>query len=191
MTRAQGPGPTDSVDTVTRVRRAVRAATVLLCAVAAGCFGGGGDRRMVSPLDAVTDAESAVQIGRLSAQRIVPGECGVFLWSLSAAQLILFTSTRTRAAVMSLDGQEVALPRLAASGPPIIAGHVANQTFRSSDGQVTVYAQMRRGDLVEDGRRVGESVLRVVHASGWELVLPVAGVGYCRQRSDNEPSVRR
>ncbi len=172
---------------------AARAAAVAAaCLVVAGCFGGGGGgRRAVSPLDAVTDAESAVQIGRLSAQRVVPGECGVFLWSLSASQLILFTSTRTRAAVMSLDGEETSLPRLAASGPPIIAGHVANQTFRSSDGQITAYVQMRRGELVEGGRRISESVLRVIHASGWELVLPVAGIAYCRQRNEGQPSVRR
>lgn len=168
-----------------RARAVVRmaAGAVAAAAFASACASSGGAGAQGTASAVIGDSRGdGLEIGGLSPRVLDVGDCGLFLWSLSSQQLVFFSTTRQAEARMQLNEREVRLPRVATAGAPIIGGQMAQQRYRAPS--VTATLVLRRGDEIDGGVRVAESTLRLVRDNGWSVVLPVAGLAYCRSSED-------
>lgn len=166
--------------------RVLAMASVALAAAACGVqvpFVGDDESQAQDGRAAAAFAEEAPEeiiVQALSARRLSDNECGLFLWSRGAdARLVFYSSNNTGVAQIKLADDELQLPRLSTSGNRF-AGQFTEQTFRTIDGALTLSLSVERGRAISDGVRVPNGTMRLSHQSGWESVVPVAGLVGCQ-----------
>lgn len=115
----------------------------------------------------------------LPAQSLEPGECGLFLWSVSGdPQFVFFSKADTGRAKLLLDGVETPLTLTAIDGN--IFGQFTTRSVWVVDGQgAQVDLELVPGEVLIDGQRVSGGRLKQVDPEGWETFVPVAGARAC------------
>lgn len=119
-------------------------------------------------------------IGELPGQTLAPGACGMFLWHRKPrAELVFFGLGEQGVARMSIEGQVVDLATRSTAGRRAF-GQPEQQVFRHAGYNIELQVDLGgRSDLI-GGTKVEQGRLRVSHARGWSLVMPVAGIIACQ-----------
>lgn len=118
----------------------------------------------------------------LPAQELLPGECGLFLWTRSEdLKFIFFSKGGSDEALFWLDGESQALTRTGLGGE-IFGQQLTEQTFRLPDGRI-MELDMTPGEKLVGGQRVPMAKIRIIDADGWATMIPAAGVTGCQPES--------
>lgn len=119
------------------------------------------------------------RIGTLVAQRLAPGECGMFLWSRSEERpLVFFSNSKHGDARVMIDGRQQEIPKVAAAGEAI-AGQQAEQSFSWRDLRFNIAVEFERRRELPRGAVIQRGTLQVQHRDGWHYVVPVGGLVAC------------
>ncbi|MFN7055252.1 hypothetical protein [Hyphomonas sp.] len=131
--------------------------------------------RAASPLQDVPEAG-------LPAQRLAPGECGLFLWSMTPPQkFVFFTRAASGRAELWHESRAVTLTQVDAHGD-IFGQFLTASDYVSPDAALEVSLTFRPGETLEQGQRVEGGRVVIRGRDGWETVLPVSGISACMGR---------
>lgn len=152
--------------------------------LAVACGGGvplmGGSTSAQDGRESAAAADGDFRIGGLAPRRLDPAECGLFLWDTGAERrLVFFSRNGAGVAQMLIDGRERDLERLSSDGM-VFAGQFTEQTFSVPRAALRVELSIERGPPLEGGESVPDGLLKLIHQSGWEQVISVAGVIGCQ-----------
>ncbi|MFN4023655.1 MAG: hypothetical protein ACK4MQ_02385 [Hyphomonas sp.] len=115
----------------------------------------------------------------LPAQKLAPGECGLFLWGMSAPRrFVFFTEASSGEALILHDGSPRRLV-VAEAGGEVFGQFFTESGYSAPGADWTVTLTLTPGELLEGGQRVRTGRLVTRGADGWETVLPVTGVRAC------------
>lgn len=145
-----------------------------LLAACASSSGGGNDIATSAP-DLAT---SSVPNEGLPPQRLAPGQCGLFLWGMSAPRKFVFFTDGTGTATVLINDAPVALPMSSASGD-VFGQFMTDMTFSDTVAGQSVAVAIEPGEVLEGGQRVESGTLQFRESEGWETILPVTGVRAC------------
>ncbi|GAB5457774.1 MAG: hypothetical protein Hens3KO_08040 [Henriciella sp.] len=115
----------------------------------------------------------------LGPQTLLPGECGLFLWSQTdASKFIFFSKAISGAALVSQSEGPVELTQTGARGD--IFGQFNTELSYLSTSGATVDLTIVPGEELLGGQRIESGMLTVVDLVGWVTKLPVLGVRACQ-----------
>lgn len=119
------------------------------------------------------------RVGTLSGRALAAEDCGLFLFDIGAERrLVLFAKNGAASAQMVIDGAERSFG-LTRTGGSLFAGQFTEQDFTDRRRDLAVSVGFERGEPLEGGQSVPAGTIRLTHRSGWEQVIPVAGVIAC------------
>jgi hypothetical protein len=128
----------------------------------------------------INENEFESLVGALQPQRLLQGECGLFLWERSEARdLVFFGRGRQAEGKMQIARQGVTLERVAAEGD-VVLGQYPIQTYRRGDLTVYLTLEFEARPNMAGGAAVPRGSLRFEQTGGWNLVMPVAGLVACQ-----------
>lgn len=131
------------------------------------------------PPEATPGVSEGLAIGTLPAQRMVTGQCGLFLFTPKPApRFVFFAEAASGTGKIMLNGRELALARTSVDGN-LVNQHYSTQTYQSAD-EIKVEVTFVAGDAAESGTSIDSGKLRVDRADGWSAVLPVSGATSCQ-----------
>jgi hypothetical protein len=152
----------------------------LISAVAlfvAGCAGSPETKASVA--GASGSALGSVPSEGLPPQSLAAGECGLFLWGMSAPRkFVFFANGTTSNALILLNDQPQRMSMLTAGGD-VFGQFLTEMRFQSAPEGGTVSVSIKPGDVLDGGQRVDSGNILFRDAQGWETVLPVTGVRAC------------
>lgn len=118
----------------------------------------------------------------LPAQRLEPGECGLFLWSMTAPRsFIFFSRAASGDAKLWHEGRALPLQIIDSHGDVFGQFLTASEYLSASDG-ISVSLSITPGEALEQGQRVSAGRLVTRSQDGWETVQPVTGATACMAR---------
>ncbi len=124
----------------------------------------------------------APDIQPISMSNLPEGECGMLLWAREADQPVLvFRSLQSGSASMVIEGEDVELTRLSATGESRY-GMNERTIYQAAltEGTVEVTLNATFGVPFEGGAYVEQGLMTLTNQQGWERVTPVAGLVGCR-----------
>ncbi|MEL6474852.1 MAG: hypothetical protein AAFQ21_12275 [Pseudomonadota bacterium] len=136
------------------------------------------------PLPELAPAETpgfdeGLAVGKLPAQRLQPGQCGLFLFTPNPSpRFIFFAEAAGGVARMTINGREVTLARTSVDGS-IVDQHYTEQSYRSAE-DLSVAVTITPGDPADQGTRIPQGSVSVDRDDGWSIVLPVSGATSCQ-----------
>ncbi len=152
------------------------AALVVACETGPGAQEGG-------ELDALARTPDApAPITSLPAQRLEPGECGLFLFEVRPpSDFILFEDESTQTVQIVHDGE---LYRFAAGmqAEAFLPGETLSRSYSGPDSELSFTLEGRIGQDTPSGTRLQDMILTVHAGDGTRVVRPVAGVRRCEDR---------
>ena len=153
--------------------------TLLLSALAlvAACAG----TPDASPLEAGQPVSVTAAIPRegLPPQRLEPGQCGLFLWGMSAPRKFVFFSEGTAGdALILVNDEPTRLPMVAAGGD-VFGQFLTEMAFADTTNGRTIHVKIVPGEALEGGQRIEAGSLTFRDNEGWETILPITGVRAC------------
>lgn len=120
-------------------------------------------------------------LAALDPQALEPGRCGLFLWSRGERPTFVFVAyDQPASARVNIDGRVRDLPRTRFSGG-VLTGHFEHQTYAGDGVTLEVEVRADEGRPVRDGTVIGDGIIRITDASGWETVAPVGGLIACQR----------
>ena len=150
----------------------------LVAALLVGCATSPG--RFSDSPDSLDEGAFASLIGPLRPQRLLQGECGLFLWERSEQRdLVFFGKGKQAEGRMQVAGQEVTFERIAAEGDAMF-GQYPIQTYRRGDLKVQLTMDFEARANMAGGVVVPRASLRFEQTGGWHLVMPVGGMVACQ-----------
>lgn len=148
-----------------------------MIALLAACASGS-DQGFVAA-KAVAPAISAVPKEGLPPQELKPGQCGLFLWGMSAPRMfVLFKEGASGNALILMDGIPTSLA-MTSSGGDVFGQFMTQMKFANPASGQTVTMTLEPGQSLDGGQRVESGNLLFRNADGWETILPVTGVRAC------------
>jgi len=112
-------------------------------------------------------------------QRLAPGQCGLFLWGMSAPRkFVFFTEGTAGDALILIDDMATRLPMTSAGGD-VFGQFLTQMGFTDAATGSTVVVTIEPGEALEGGQRVDTGNILFRNAEGWETILPVTGVRAC------------
>lgn len=149
-------------------------ASLLLYACASSDPKSTNNAKAISTIPSVTAPTSG-----LKAQQLQPGECGLFLWTKSLPNtLIFFSKAGTNTALIKSNDAEQSITLINASGD--IFGQFMTQQAYQAPNNVTVALSFSAGKAMEDGQRISNGRLTRTSDEGWETIIPIVGVRACQ-----------
>lgn len=128
---------------------------------------------------AATQATSAIPTEGLPAQKLAPGECGLFLWGMAAPRkFVFFLKANTGDGLVLIDDKSQALRMVSARGE-VFGQFLTEMGFSAAGENTRVSVTLNPGETLEGGQRVKSGNLLFTGTDGWETVLPVTGVRAC------------
>ncbi len=119
-------------------------------------------------------------IGPLKTAAIEKGECGMVLWTLEENQpAAIFKLTAGKGAEMTIDGVQTAFKIVESAGA---AGFGVSENNTLAAGGYKTIVSVRFGLGFDGGAYLERGLITVEAASGWAVVVPVAGVAGCRSK---------
>jgi len=132
----------------------------------------------------VRATEAAAAIGAVPAeglppQRLEAGQCGLFLWGMSAPRrFVFFTEGSSGDALVLLGETPTSIPMTSAGGD-VFGQFLTRMNFEDPVSKAKVTVSIKPGEPLEGGQRVDSGNILFRDAAGWETVLPVTGVRAC------------
>lgn len=139
---------------------------ILIFAIAlTGCATAGGGADKDKP-------EAQLERSGLSARKLGPGECGLYVWKADSAKNFILFSSQSESALFE-DEAELALTRSS-------AGKTATDiTFTDEAGQERALSLLD-AEEIEGGIRYKAGRLVSRTSDGWEKVVPIVGLYACQ-----------
>lgn len=126
-------------------------------------------------------AMAALPETALQAQELLPGECGLFLWSKTdTSKFIFFSKAITETATLTQGELPVALTQTGAGGD-LFGEFNTRTTYRAENGS-DVELELTPGEMLDGGQRVRDGLITVTNSAGWLTKLPVLGVRACQPK---------
>lgn len=117
----------------------------------------------------------------LSAQKLSPGRCGLFLWSRTQQPVFIMFATEAPAeAMVRIGGRDRKLARKTTGGERVF-GHFEKQTFSSNQYTFDVELTYDTSRPIQDGAIIKQGVMRTTDKKGFATVLPVGGMIGCQK----------
>lgn len=124
----------------------------------------------------------AFRLDALSAQKLSPGRCGLFLWSRTERPVFIMFATEAPAeAVVRIGGRNRQLARKVTSGERVL-GHFENQTFANGQYSLEVELTYDVTRPIQDGAIIKQGVMRTIDKKGFATVVPVGGMIGCQKK---------
>lgn len=156
-------------------RRSASAAGLLLAFTLGGCAAFGGSKPAPEPA-----ATAAPAPDQLPAQTLLPGQCGVFLWTLAEPRrFVFFERAGDNAALFHVDGANVELGLTGVDGA-LMGAFAVKRSLRTPDGALSAQLDLTPGDALEGGQGISQARMTLTRPDGWRVVLPLAGVYACQ-----------
>lgn len=150
---------------------------VSMIGLVAACAGG--PNPVADSSAAVASAIRSVPKDGLSPQHLEPGQCGLFLWGMSAPRKFVFFKEGTSGdALILVDDVPTSIPMTSAGGD-VFGQFMTQMKFAKVGSGETVVATIEPGQPLDGGQRVESGTLLFRDANAWETVLPVTGVRAC------------
>ncbi|MFN3312246.1 MAG: hypothetical protein ACK46Q_02100 [Hyphomonas sp.] len=128
---------------------------------------------------AAAQAVQEVPTEGLPAQRLNAGECGLFLWSMTAPRkFVFFTKASASEAQVWHEGKALPLQMVDSHGD-IFGQFMTGHDYITRDGALEVGLNFTPGERLEQGQRISSGRLVIRAGDGWETVQPVSGVSAC------------
>jgi hypothetical protein len=122
------------------------------------------------------------EIGQLPAQKLEPGECGLFLFmARPTPRFVFFANAAKGSALMNLDGDFVTLARTETSGE-VFDQQYSQQSFVAPAQGLAASLSVLRGRETRGGSQIDGGSLRLSRDNGWNMVVPVSGATACVNR---------
>ena len=154
-----------------------RLSAVLVGLAMAACASSGEGVDVAKP--APTDALAYVPQSGLGPQELVPGECGLFLWSKTdPSKFIFFTKAVSGRALLSHQDSALALSQTEAGGT--IFGQFNTRVSYMTETGMQIALVVTPGDDLEGGQRIESGLITMTDTDGWQTKLPVLGVRACQ-----------
>jgi len=118
------------------------------------------------------------RFGTLPPRKLAAGECAMFLWLRNAERKLVFFGNAEGIGRAVLDGKEVGMKRTGIEGREAF-GQYEDQTFIHQASRVHIHVGFEKRDGMNRGVVVPQGTLRLQEDSGWEYILPVAGLVAC------------
>lgn len=159
-----------------------RHGTVIMAALALiGCASNGSetvDER--EQLLALKPALDSIPQSGLGPQELLPGECGLFLWSQTDVnKFIFFSKALTGTAQFAQEEVPIALTQTRAGGS-IFGQFNTEMGYQATDGRA-LQLSLVPGEQLEGGQRIENGLLTLTDREGWQTKLPILGVRACQQ----------
>lgn len=154
----------------------IRLAAVLCVGLfSAACASSSSETARVAAVEAVQNVPEE----GLPAQRLSAGECGLFLWSMTAPREFVFF-TKAGATEAQVWHDEQSLPLLIVDSHGDVFGQfLTGSDYISQDGAIEVGLSFTPGEMLEQGQRIAGGRLVIRQPDDWETVQPVTGVSAC------------
>lgn len=124
-------------------------------------------------------AVSVIPQSGLQAQTLASDECGLFLWSKTQPdRLIFFQRAASGQARMIIADETVDAVQTANRGG-IFGQFMTEQVFLTPSGQ-QVLVTFEPGEELQGGQRIDDGRLTITAEEGWRTVIPVLGVSACK-----------
>lgn len=162
------------------MRMTLRAASCLTLALS-GCVSADPATNAADKQTASAVADAGVKAARkgLPTQSLLPGECGLFLWTRrEQPEFVFFSKGASETALFWSDEKTLVLDRVRFGGE-VFGQQLTQQGFRASDGR-DIHLSMTPGDELISGQRIPEASLTITDDEGWKTLVPVAGVTACQ-----------
>lgn len=128
---------------------------------------------------AAAPAVNTVPNDGLPPQRLAPGECGLFLWSMSAPRKFVFFTNGSSGAALVLIGDKPTSISMTSAGGDVFGQFLTKMMFEDLTSNATVKVSIAPGKPLDGGQRVEGGNIQFRDEAGWETVLPVTGVRAC------------
>lgn len=126
-----------------------------------------------------TEAAARAPTEGLPPQRLMPGQCGLFLWGMAPPRKFVFFAKATSGdALVLIDDAAKTLVMASASGD-VFGQFLTEMEYAGSASAQRVKVSLKPGEILEGGQRVESGTLLFIGADSWETVLPVTGVRAC------------
>lgn len=123
--------------------------------------------------------ELGVSIGRLPAQKLKEGECGLFLFrGKPTPDFIFFAEASSGMAIMLLNGEEVVFDRMTSEGE-VFDMHSTEQTYAEQAGSLSLLVSVTPGEQTIGGHEIAKGTIHLSREGGWKMVIPVGGATTC------------
>ena len=124
-------------------------------------------------------AVSVIPQSGLGAQTLAANECGLFLWSKTQPdRLIFFQRAASGQARIKIADQTVDAVQSANRGN-IFGQFMTEQTILAPGGQ-QVGISFTAGEELQGGQRIDDGRMTITAEEGWRTVIPVLGVRACK-----------
>ncbi|RIJ20568.1 hypothetical protein D1224_15780 [Henriciella barbarensis] len=124
-------------------------------------------------------AVSVIPQSGLQAQTLASNECGLFLWSKTQPdRLIFFQRAASGQARMIIANETIDAVQTANRGG-IFGQFMTKQVFLTPSGQ-QVLVSFEPGEELQGGQRIDNGRLTITAEEGWRTVIPVLGVSACK-----------
>lgn len=121
----------------------------------------------------------AVPAEGLPPQRLEAGQCGLFLWGMSAPRRFVFFTEGSSGDALVLLGETPSTLPMTSAGGDVFGQFLTRMSFEDPASKATVTVTIKPGEAIEGGQRVDSGNILLRDTAGWETVLPVTGVRAC------------
>lgn len=119
------------------------------------------------------------RIGVLPARELLPGECGMFLFTPRPTPRFVFYANAARSmAEMQVEGQPAALT-LTLNDGTALGQFFSETTYVSPTLGLSAEVVIKDARPVEGGYEIGAGSIQLLNSEGWTVVIPVAGATTC------------
>lgn len=153
--------------------------TILLVAGLASACASPPENTAPVPASAAPAGVQDVPSDGLPPQRLSPGECGLFLWGMSAPRKFVFFSEGTSGEALVLIEDLPKVVTMTSAGGDVFGQFLTEMSFQDTAASTRIGVTLNPGEPLEGGQRVESGSLLIRKADGWETVLPVTGVRAC------------
>jgi hypothetical protein len=160
------------------IRLLVSAASLALIA---SCAGTPEAEQSAQPQRRAASAIDAPGLG-LPAQRLAPGECGLFLWELAAPRAFVFFTRDIEGETLALIADAPASLTLTRAGGDVFGQFLTELDYRHAQSGTEVWVRIEPGEMLDGGQRIDTGYIVFRDPGGWETTKPVTGVRACTEQ---------
>ena len=122
---------------------------------------------------------AGVPADSLPAQTLMPGACGLFLWTQDEPRrFVVFYPAGAASAEAIVNGQRATLD-IESQGGDLFTQFMTEMNFRGPGG-MPVKLSLQPGEEIDGGRRVPAARMISQNREGWEIITPLAGLTACQ-----------
>jgi len=148
---------------------------------ASACASGGPAPQSDVAAAAGTERPVPATVASLPAQRLAPGQCGIFLFEARPPNHFVVFEDEANQRVRLVHAGQVYEIQVTPQGGAFLPGEDFRRVYPAADESLTFTLDGVVGEGTPSGRRLENVILTVRQLDGTRTVRPVAGVRSCRE----------